>query len=86
MGIPAVVSDLGMLPELVENGSSGFVVKPDPGELAARMEELVRSVERRKNLGESARHRARAEWSYAAQAEKLVQFYEELLRLGKRRR
>jgi glycosyltransferase involved in cell wall biosynthesis len=85
MGIPAIVSDLGMLPELVEDGQSGFVVKPDETELAARMEALVSDKERRKNFGESARHRARAEWSYAAQAEKLVQFYEKLLRLGRRR-
>jgi glycosyltransferase involved in cell wall biosynthesis len=84
MGIPAIVSDLGMLPELVEDGSSGFVVKPDETELAARMEELACDEEKRRNFGESARHRARAEWSYAAQTEKLAQFYENLLRLGRR--
>ena len=81
MGIPAIVSDMGMLPELVEDGKTGFVVKPDERELAEKMVAILLDDEKRKILGVNARETAFEKWSYTTQAQKMKSFYESLLRL-----
>jgi len=84
MGRAAIVSDSGMLPELVRDGFSGFVVKPDPQQLADRMEHILKNDEQRISFEENAKKIATEEWNYTAQARKLKEFYERLLALGKR--
>jgi glycosyltransferase involved in cell wall biosynthesis len=80
LGKPAIVSDMGMLPELVEDGKSGYVVRPDEHELAGRMELLLTDGQRRDSFGAYAREAAVKKWSYAAQARKMKGFYERLLK------
>jgi glycosyltransferase involved in cell wall biosynthesis len=84
MGKAAIVSDSGMLPELVRDGISGFVVKSDPNQLADRIERILREEEQRKSFEGNAKKIAAEEWNYAAQARQLKDFYERLLVLGKR--
>ena len=84
MGKAAIVSESGMLPELVRDGLSGFVVKSDPHQLADRMERVVRDENQRRAFEVNAKRIAAEEWNYAAQARKLKGFYESLLVLGKR--
>ena len=79
MGKPAIVSDMGMLPELVEDGKSGYVVKPDEHELAGKMELLLLDGQKRDFFGAYAKEAAVKKWSYAAQARKMKDFYEKLL-------
>jgi glycosyltransferase involved in cell wall biosynthesis len=83
MGKPALVSDRGMLPELVEDGVDGFVA-PDEHALAERMERLLTDGALRTRLGEAARRKALEKWDYKAQARRLVEFYERLLAMGRR--
>jgi glycosyltransferase involved in cell wall biosynthesis len=84
MGKAAIVSESGMLPELVRDGLSGFVVKVDPHQLADRMERVVRDENQRRAFEVNAKRIAAEEWNYTAQARKLKGFYESLLVLGKR--
>jgi glycosyltransferase involved in cell wall biosynthesis len=84
MGKAAVVSDSGMLPELVCDGISGFVVKADEEELAAKMEKILSDEGLRKSFESNARKVAAEEWNYDIQAKKLGEFYERLIDLGKR--
>jgi len=84
MGKAAVVSDNGMLPELVQDGISGFVVKSDPIQLAEKMELILKDEQKRIGFEENAKKVAAEEWNYTAQARKLTEFYERLLVLGKR--
>jgi glycosyltransferase involved in cell wall biosynthesis len=84
MGKTAIVSDKGMLPELVEDGVSGFVVPLDEQAIADRMEVLLRDSERRKLFEESAKRIAREKWNYEAQAAGLLDFYTRLVALGER--
>jgi glycosyltransferase involved in cell wall biosynthesis len=84
MGKAAIVSESGMLPELVRDGHSGFVVKQDPRQLADRMERILRDEKQRRAFETSAKKIAAEEWNYSAQARKLKGFYERLLVLGKR--
>lgn len=83
MGKPAVVSGLGMLPELVEDGLSGFISE-GPKDLAEKLIDLLTNDAKRRAFGERARDGAVEKWSYAAQAEGMKQFYEKLLLMGRR--
>jgi glycosyltransferase involved in cell wall biosynthesis len=83
MGKPAVVSDRGMLPELVRDGYNGFVAA-DEQVLAARMEQVLSDGPLRERLGANARKTACEDWDYKVQAEKLAHFYEKLMGIGKR--
>ena len=85
MGKPAVVSDLGMLPELVDNGKSGFVSRPEGDEVAEKLLAILTDDRKRESFGEYARQSAREKWSYAAQAQAMARFYEKLLKMGRRK-
>ncbi len=79
MGKPAVVSDRGMLPDLVRHGESGFVVPPDPRDLAEKLEILLKDDGLRRRFGERGRGIAAHEWCFESQARSLKAFYERLL-------
>jgi len=85
MGKPAIVSDAGMLPELVDNGESGFVTTWDENDLSTKMEDLLKDEERRKAFGANAAKKAREKWDFKAQAGQLKVFYEKLILMGKRK-
>jgi len=83
MGKPAIVSDRGMLPDLVNDGVTGFVVS-DEQQLAARMDRLVADHRLRADLGAAASRRAAEEWDYGTQARRVTEFYEGLFARGRR--
>lgn len=83
MGKPVIVADRGMLPELVENGISGFVVKDTPELLTEAALQLLRHPEMRKAMGEAAREKAHREFRLDRQAEAVEKFYKEMISLGK---
>ena len=85
MGVPAIVSDRGMLPDLVEDGATGYVTAWDAAALAGKMELLVNNAGARRAFGENAKQRAVNEWSYRSQAKAMIKFYDSLLHMGKRR-
>lgn len=85
MGKPAVVSDVGMLCEIVEDGSTGYVSKWDEHDLAGKMIALLTDDEKRKQFGNNAAKAAIEKWDYRIQAQTLKSFYEDLLRMGKRK-
>ena len=51
MGKPVIVTDRGMLPELVENGVSGIVAQETPESLAQAVCELLRDPEKGRKMG-----------------------------------
>jgi glycosyltransferase involved in cell wall biosynthesis len=74
-----------MLCDFVEDGKNGYVTKWDEHDLAEKMEALVTNDAKRKQFGEKAKETAAEKWNYHLQAKQMKNFYEELLRLGKRK-
>lgn len=83
MGKPAVVADRGILPELVEDGISGLVVKDTPETLADATLKLLRHPEARSAMGEAAYQKAHREFRLDRQGEAVERFYQEMMVLGK---
>lgn len=79
-GIPVVVSQVCALPELVEDGKTGFVIKPGSvGELVNRLEVLVKNQALRKKMGENARRRFEDKFSIEKSNETLLKIYRQVL-------
>ena len=86
MGKPVVVADRGMLPELVEHGVSGLVIKDTPEELAKAMLQLLHHRTLRVKMGWAARQKAYQEFRLDRQAETVESYYQKMISLGKWRR
>jgi glycosyltransferase involved in cell wall biosynthesis len=79
MGKPAIVSDMGMLPELVEDGKTGYVVKLEADDLAGKMAAILTDEQKRIVFGANAKKAALEKWNYDRQAKKMADFYRKLL-------
>lgn len=78
-GVPAVVTNVGGLPEVVEHGHSGLVVEPkDPAAFARAIIEILQDDTRRKRMGDNARKSA-AQFDIRDAVRRMEEVYEELL-------
>jgi glycosyltransferase involved in cell wall biosynthesis len=76
--VPVVASDLGGTPELIRNGTDGFLVPPDdPAALAASLEALLSDPGRARNMGRAARERALTTFSPELHLRRLDEAYAE---------
>ncbi len=81
--VPAVVSDSGGNPELIEDGVSGYVSPAgDVNALRDALQGLVEDPERRKRFGEAAQQRIRDHFTVENTARKTLAVYESLLPQG----
>lgn len=72
-GKPVVASRLGSLPEIVEDGHTGFLFTPkNAQELAARLNEFVKDEELSGRLGQNARRKCETEYDEALHMERLL--------------
>ncbi len=79
-GVPVVAPAVGGIPELVQDGSTGFLAKPnDLNSLADALERLLRDDVLRKRMGEAARLRAEEMFSVRHQAGRLLELWSEVL-------
>jgi glycosyltransferase involved in cell wall biosynthesis len=79
MGKPVIAANRGMLPELVRDGVSGFVVEDTPENLARAIIILVNDLPLRRKMGEAARQRICSEFSIKGQMEKVESVYRQTL-------
>jgi len=76
-GCPSVTTNVGGIPEVVENGVSGLIVPPgDAEQLTRAVERLIQDIELRKSLGATAKLQAQKRFS----AEEIIPRYEALYR------
>jgi len=79
MGMPVIVANRGMLPEIVEDGVSGLVVEDTPENLADALITLLRDVPMRKKMGSAARRRMQDQFNLEIQLGKIEKVYKALL-------
>lgn len=78
-GRPVVAAMVGGLPEAVEHGRSGFLVRPEsPSALAQGILKLVNNRELTEVMGEYARHLSETRFSWRSVARQIIQVYEAL--------
>lgn len=81
MGRPQVVTEVNVLPELIDNGQNGLVVPPSaPHKMAEALLKMVRRPDLRREMGAKARKIAVERFSYPVFAEKTLSVYEEVLK------
>ena len=77
---PVVVTNVGSLPEVVENGKTGLIVQPrDQRALADAIIKLLNDVKNRKRMGYIAYKVAKKRLSWDLVAEKTIMIYKKLL-------
>lgn len=79
-GVPAVVTDVGGMPELVEHNKSGLIVKPsDARALADSIAFFLNSPEKCRQFGKEARKRMISHFSVKATVEKTIKIFKEAI-------
>lgn len=76
LGLPALISNVGGLPENLTDGVQGWIVPPrDPDAIAARLSAMLADPGRVADMGRAARVKAEAEFSLADFAEATLAVY-----------
>jgi glycosyltransferase involved in cell wall biosynthesis len=84
-GTPVVASRIGGLPEVVEDGATGFLVEPgDEAELRSRLAQVLGDRSLASRLGRKARERVLETFTWDACAERCLAAYSELVPTGAR--
>jgi glycosyltransferase involved in cell wall biosynthesis len=77
---PVVASNVGGVPEVIEDGLSGILVPPARADLLAEaIEKHLLSKEMRREMGEAGYRKARSEFTFNRQTNTLAQIYLEVL-------
>jgi glycosyltransferase involved in cell wall biosynthesis len=80
VGLPIIASRVGGLPELVDDGKEGILVTPGDSEgLAEAIQRVIQDPLLRARLGQSARIRARGEFSLCATVQNYDRVYRQVL-------
>ena len=86
-GTPVVASEVGGIPELIENGRTGYLVDSrDPFEFANAVTSLLEDEENRASMGEAAQERCAERFSTARMLDAYRALYTALLVVSRRAR
>ena len=77
---PVIVTDVGAMPEIVDDGVTGFIVPPkNPEALAEAIIKLLKDNKLRKQMGENAYKKLKTDLSWDKIAEKTIEIYKEAI-------
>jgi glycosyltransferase involved in cell wall biosynthesis len=77
--VPVVATAVGGTPELIDDGVNGFLVPAgDAAALGQRLSDVLSNEAIRKAMGEAGRQRVRNSFTFAAQAQRYGELFEEL--------
>ncbi|HEB71325.1 MAG TPA: glycosyltransferase family 1 protein [Nitrospirae bacterium] len=77
---PVVATDVGGVPEVVEDGVNGFLVPPErPDLMAEAMAKILGSADEARRMGEAGYDTVKSNFNFQNQAKKLEKIYEEVL-------
>ena len=83
---PVIVTDVGSIPEIVDNEKTGLVVPPrDAGALAKAIIRLLKDDKLRQRMGETAYQKLKKDFSWDAIAERTGEVYGKAIELAKHR-
>jgi len=78
---PVVVTSVGSIPEIVDDGITGYIVPPkDVNALAEAIIKLLKDEKLRRQMGENAYIKLKTDLSWDNIAEKTIQVYKEVIR------
>jgi glycosyltransferase involved in cell wall biosynthesis len=78
--LPVVASRCGGIPEVVEEGRTGWLVPPnDPSALAERLRALLLDSSQRRAMGLAGRARVREHFSVDRMVREIAQIYDEMI-------
>lgn len=78
---PVVATDVGGVPEIVEDGINGILVPPGRTDLLAEAIKIcLAAPEERRVMGEAGYHKVKSEFTFESQAQKLETIYNEVLK------
>lgn len=81
LGKAILSTDVNAIPEAIENGVSGVLIRPnDPGKLAEEMKRLLLDPDRRRTLGTNARKTADERFNEKTTAALTLGLYDRILR------
>ncbi|MDH7507849.1 MAG: glycosyltransferase family 4 protein [Methanomassiliicoccales archaeon] len=79
-GVPVVATNVGGLPEMIEDGVNGFLVEPgDPATLAQKIFQVIHSREKASELARKGRYRAVIEFSAKRMANETAEMYKRVI-------
>lgn len=79
-GTPVVATAVGGIPEVVDNGSDGFLTSPrDPAALAAHVHRLLRNPELRYAMSARAVQRAQRHWNRERMIDAYLDWFREII-------
>jgi glycosyltransferase involved in cell wall biosynthesis len=74
--LPVVATAVGAVPEMIEDGKTGFVIEArNPAALAERLEQLLRDPQLARRIGAAAQRHARSTWDAELVAERAMAVY-----------
>lgn len=80
-GVPVVASNIGAVPELVEDGVTGLLFEPgNPADLAEKMRAMWENPETCARMGRAARNRVARECAEEAHYRRLMAVYEQAMK------
>ena len=80
MGKPIVATRVGGIPEVVQEGQTGYLVNPeDPGAIAEKVIFLLRDREMRQKMGRQGRHFVETYYDNRLMVSRLEELYENLM-------
>ncbi len=83
---PVVVTDVGAIPEIVDDGITGFIVPPRNTEaLADAIVKLLKNEDLRKQMGETAYKKLKTDLSWDNIAEKTIEVYKKAIEDAKKK-
>jgi glycosyltransferase involved in cell wall biosynthesis len=78
---PVVATNVGGVPEIVEDGVNGALVPPGRADLLAEaVKNSLAAPEKRRRMGEAGYQKVKSEFSFESQTEKLEAIYSEVLK------
>jgi glycosyltransferase involved in cell wall biosynthesis len=79
-GVPSVATTVGGIPEVIDDGQTGYLVPPgDPVALAQRILTLLDSESQRHAMGRAGRDRVRRHFSFAAMSARYHELFKRLV-------